>query len=55
MALKYKGYVTDGIRVRVETLGPIWAQNAPAYFVSELMIEFHLVITGINKFYYSAI
>ena len=27
------GYVTYGIRARVEMLGPIWAQNASAYFV----------------------
>ena len=26
------GCVTDGIRARVETLGPIWAQNASTYF-----------------------
>ena len=31
--LRYKGYVTDGVRARVETLGPIWAQNAPTYFI----------------------
>ena len=40
MALRYRWYVTDGIRARVETLGPIWAHNAPTYFVLELMIEF---------------
>ena len=39
------GYVTYGIRARVETLGPIWAQYAPTYFVSKLMIEFFLMIT----------
>ena len=39
MALRYRWYVTDGIRARVETLGPIWAHNAPTYFVLELMIE----------------
>ena len=50
MALRYKEFVTGGIRARVETLGPIWAQNAPTYFISELMIEFFLVITGIHKF-----
>ena len=38
-------FVIYGIRVRVETLGPIRAQYAPTYFVSELMIEFFLVIT----------
>ena len=33
-------FVTDGIRARVETLGHIWAQNSPTFFVSELMVEF---------------
>ena len=37
-------FVIYGIRVRVETLGPIWAQYAPTYFVSELMTEFFLAI-----------
>ena len=49
MALRYKGYATGGIRARVETLGPNWAQNAPTYFVSKLMIDFFLVIIEINK------
>ena len=33
MALRYKGYVTGGIRARVEMLGAIWAQNASTYFI----------------------
>ena len=27
------GYITYGMRARVETIGPIWVQNAPKYFV----------------------
>ena len=42
-------YVTYGIKARVEALGPIWTQNDPTYFVSELMVDFFLVITEINK------
>ena len=38
-------FVIYGIRVRVETLGSIWAQYAPTYSLSELTIEFFLVIT----------
>ena len=49
MASRYKRYITYGMRARVETLGPIWAQNTPTYFISELMIEFCLVISEINK------
>ena len=36
--LRYKGYATYGIRARVETLGPNWAQNAPTHFVLELHV-----------------
>ena len=34
--MRYEGYITYGIRARVETLGPNWAQNAPTHFVFEL-------------------
>ena len=49
MALRYNRYTTDGIRVRVEMLGPISAKNTPIYFVSKLVIKFFLVIIEINK------
>ena len=37
MTLRYKGYVTYGIRARVEPLGPNWAQNAPTCFTWKYM------------------
>ena len=36
MALRYKRFTTYGIRARVETLGPNWAQDAPTPFSSKL-------------------
>ena len=32
MALRYPRYLTDGIRARVETLGPNWAQKRSYMF-----------------------
>ena len=38
MALKLYMYDTNGIRARVEKLGPNWAQNAPTHFVLDLHV-----------------
>ena len=47
------GVVTGGIRVSVGTLGPIGFKMLLQILFHKLMIEFCLVITGINKSYYS--
>ena len=42
----YEGYNTYGIRARVETLGPNWAQNAPTHFFLELLVYWPWICAG---------
>ena len=39
MTLRYRRYVTYGIRARVETLRPNWDPNAPTHFVLEIHVH----------------